>query len=233
MNADTFHKPKEYNNKDETDDVLSESSDVLTYTDYEKPNLTTEDIDFDSEKIHFRVRSVLEGITPKQQKEIAADMFSQMQQLKAHNEILGYHGFSGLLQRHDSNMNITGNTDMVPVSEINATCKYNVHSDCEKHIAKNSLCETQQLREKLGSISMSINKIRQDLVTDNQSNANNVFDNISAKQLSETISVFQNQLTQIQDQIEDVENDIEANIDTKFLKYIQEIKINKERIENM
>eukprot|EP00483_Globobulimina_turgida_P004883 UN04892 len=80
---------------------------------------------------------------------------------------------------------------------------------------------------------MSINKIQQELATDNENNANNIFDNISANQVTDTILFFQNQLTQIQDQIEDAENYIDANIDYKFLKYIQQINLNKEKIKNM
>eukprot|EP00483_Globobulimina_turgida_P001710 UN01712 len=86
------------------DDLSESSGDKIILV----PNISMEDLHFDSKQIHFRARSVLEGRTPKEQKEIAADMFSQMKQLQAHNEVMGYHGFSALLQRHDSNMNITG-----------------------------------------------------------------------------------------------------------------------------
>ena len=41
-------------------------------------------------------------MTPKEQKKIATDMFNQMKHLKEQNEAIGYHGFSGYLERHNS-----------------------------------------------------------------------------------------------------------------------------------
>eukprot|EP01084_Bolivina_argentea_P067363 122675_1 len=44
---------------------------------------------------------------------------------------------------------------------------------------------------------------------------------------------FQNQLTEIQDAIEDAENDIESNIGVTFIKYNEELKISKQKIKSL
>ena len=43
-----------------------------------------------------------DSISSKEQKKIATDMFNQMRHLKEQNEAIGYHGFSGYLERHNS-----------------------------------------------------------------------------------------------------------------------------------
>eukprot|EP01084_Bolivina_argentea_P256079 431017_1 len=304
MNNDTLVEIDDINDNKDEDDDISDSIDKLINThtnpdentDIKLKNIDTVAIDTvpidsldETTKLHSKARSVMEGITPKEQKEIAADMFSQMKQLKATNDVMGYHGFSGLLQRHDSNMNITGNASPInkkmdssdefltshsklnelkddsdsyqdselPIrnncNEFNefrnefrsefSSGRYNNNNNNINNISTDTdsnvnvshkniiLSETKPLRQKLDKISMSINKIRQDLV--NQNSQKNLFNNISTKQLNETVMFFQNQLTDIQDQIEDAENDIESNIDVKLLQYYEEIKLNKAKIKNM
>eukprot|EP01084_Bolivina_argentea_P207381 353830_1 len=190
---------------------------------------------------------------------MAQEMFTQMKQLKAHNEAMGYHGYSGYLQKHDSSINMinTPTTDInTPITDFETEAENNIirnpfdrninhmkilaestedYTDKElifkrAKIQENKssiiLSETQALKHKLELVTSSINKIRHDLQQTEQKENDK-------KQLNNLIMYFQNQLTEIQDQIEDAENDIESNIDVKFIKYMDEIKMNKNKIKTL
>ena len=197
------------NHKDSDHDDESTSSDHKNLNDIE---ISTDDNNskigtFGRERAMSRnlIHGNHDDISSKEQKEIHQDMFSAMKQLKAHNEAMGFHAFSGVLEKHNDDQGQKKNN--------------HVHFKDNKSII---MSETKGLRQKLENISLSINKIRKDLEERNND-----------KEHNKTIMYFQNQLTEIQDQIEDAENDIESNIDVKFIKYQEEIKVNKQKIKTM
>eukprot|EP01084_Bolivina_argentea_P160953 280228_1 len=209
------------------DDNASDTTSEEKITDPDIGNLT---VNLEAETSHPRIVRALSSKylqqTPTQQQEIAQDMLSQMKQLKAHNEVMGYHGFSGLLERHDSNMNLTLTEDDDASHYIQRIRKHRMRNG--KHIV---LPETQPLRQKLEDISGSINRIRQDL--QNQCSDHDGDSTISTAELNETIMFFHTQLTAIQDRIEDAEIDIETVIDVAFVKYQEEIAMKTQKIKTL
>ena len=157
--------------------------------------------------------------------EIAKDMVNQMKSLGY------YHGHSGYLRPFKGNgaaetENDDAESDVHGAAEIAKHVSFNNHRrhSHSPRLSGTVLEETQGLRQKLENISLSINKIRENLHKDSS---------VSGKELNETMLSFQEQLTEIQDQIEDAENDIESNIDLKLIKYQEDIKSHKQRIKAM
>eukprot|EP01084_Bolivina_argentea_P052986 97269_1 len=164
-------------------------------------------------------------ISKKEQKEIANDMVSQIKQLQADNAAMGFHEqYSGYIETSKPNQK------KVSFMKSKSKFKKNTYSKDKNSNNNNTiLSETDQLKHKLESITTSINRIRKDLQqrndvsseNNNNMNNNNIF------------IYFQNQLTEIQDQIEDAHDDIESHIDVKFIKCIEEIKTNKEKLKTI
>eukprot|EP01083_Nonionella_stella_P175847 613595_1 len=174
-------------------------------------------------KSHLRQKSmmVLAEMKPSEQEETAQDIFAQIKQLKEHNQAMGYHLSGNDLQAFDTDdLDRAGACETPRPPRPRAVPKLSKHV----HIKSNSviLPETAGLKQKLENISSAINSIMLDLQAQN-----------SADAISETIKSFQNQLTEIQDQVEDAENDIESNIDVKFIGYHEEIKLNKQKVKRM
>eukprot|EP01084_Bolivina_argentea_P243184 407731_1 len=117
--------------------------------------------------LHGRQKSrmLLEQMDPKEQEEFAQDMYSQMRQLKEHNEAMGYHEYSAFLRRQSQ-----VSTEFETEVETDADFDININIKTQKtrpklskhHKGSNSivLSETAALKQKLENISSSINQMR-------------------------------------------------------------------------
>eukprot|EP01084_Bolivina_argentea_P067364 122676_1 len=86
-----------------------------------------------------------DSISKKEQKSMAQEMFNQMKSLKYQNEAMGYHGYSGYLQRHDS---ATIDVRNIEETENEDT---EIEDNNKKHISFSSGSNSDQLKNERNS----------------------------------------------------------------------------------
>ena len=163
------------------------------------------------------IRRKSDEISVKEQSDIAQQLCAQIDQLKADNEAMGYTD----LMDHTSFNALDTETETeheIIYKPVTVNKRSLTPVDSKRSSDNHPLTETRGLREKLDKISTSINQIRQVLMEEHTSSTNNK-------------AFFQNELTEIQDQIEEIENEIECNIDVKIREYVEALTTAKQKIK--